>query len=60
MFAARVGGLRRDSPRYSYNTSRAGPVDGAGYPVRERGVVFFLGGGGTNVVNRCRVQKEYT
>jgi hypothetical protein len=32
MLAARVGGHRRGSPRYSYNAGSAGLVDGAGYP----------------------------
>jgi hypothetical protein len=42
MLAARVGGHRRGSPRYSYNAGSAGFVDGAGYPARNWGVVGFV------------------
>jgi hypothetical protein len=41
MLAARVGGHRRGSPRYSYNAGSAGLVDGAGYPAREWGVIVY-------------------
>jgi hypothetical protein len=41
MLAARAGGHRRGSPRYSYNAVSAGLVDGAGYPARSWGRVGF-------------------
>jgi hypothetical protein len=42
LLAARVGGHRQGSPRYSYNAGSVGLVNGAGYPARSWGVVGFV------------------
>jgi hypothetical protein len=37
----RVGSDRRGSPRFPYSVGSAVLVDGAGYPTRKWGVIFF-------------------
>ena len=60
MLAARVGGHRRGSPRYSYNAGSAGFVDGAGYPARNWGVVGFVFGesAARNLARRSSIQAD--
>jgi hypothetical protein len=59
MFAVRVGGHRRGSPRSSYNAGSAGLVDGAGYPARSWGVVLEPGYR-VNLMIRPQIQEVCT